>query len=70
MKRLFYYADRYLEKSTWKDLALIKFCLFNRSFSWHMDAIQRQEERRKDCIGCFCGNLYPSYGKVFCRNYG
>ncbi len=29
MKRLFYYADRYLENSTWKDLALIKFCLFS-----------------------------------------
>ena len=28
MKTLFVYADRYLEKSSWKDLALIKFCLF------------------------------------------
>ncbi len=29
MKRLFCYAERYLEKSTWKDLAMIKFCLFS-----------------------------------------
>ena len=28
METLFGYADRYLEKSSWKDLALIKFCLF------------------------------------------
>ncbi len=28
LKTLFGYADRYLEKSSWKDLALIKFCLF------------------------------------------
>ncbi len=29
MKNLFYYADKYLEKSVWKDLAMIKFCLFS-----------------------------------------
>lgn len=26
---LFCYADRYIKKSSWKDLALIKFCLFS-----------------------------------------
>ena len=29
VKKLFGYADRYLEKSDWKDLAMIKFCLFS-----------------------------------------
>ena len=29
MKKLFYYADKYLEKSDWKDLDMIKFCLFS-----------------------------------------
>ena len=29
MKKLFMYADRYLQKSSWKDLALLKFCLFS-----------------------------------------
>ncbi len=29
MKRLFTSADEYLKKSGWKDLALIKFCLFS-----------------------------------------
>lgn len=28
MKCLFSYADKYLQRSSWKDLALIKFCLF------------------------------------------
>lgn len=28
MKCLFTYADKYLKQSSWKDLALIKFCLF------------------------------------------
>lgn len=29
MKSLFDYADMYLQKSDWKDLSLIKFCLFS-----------------------------------------
>lgn len=29
MKKLFMYADRYLQKSSWKDMALLKFCLFS-----------------------------------------
>lgn len=29
MKKLFCYADRYIKKSDWKDLAMLKFCLFS-----------------------------------------
>ena len=29
MKHILEYGDRYLQKSNWKDLALIKFCLFS-----------------------------------------
>lgn len=29
MKRLFDHADKYLKRSDWKDLSLIKFCLFS-----------------------------------------
>lgn len=28
MKQLFDYADKYIKQSTWKDFALLKFCLF------------------------------------------
>ncbi len=28
MKELFHYADKYIRQSTWKDFALLKFCLF------------------------------------------
>ena len=28
MKKLLDYADRYIENSTWKDVAMLKFCLF------------------------------------------
>ncbi|MEY8522309.1 permease of phosphate ABC transporter [bacterium 1XD8-76] len=29
MKKLLDYADRYIENSTWKDMAMLKFCLFS-----------------------------------------
>ncbi len=29
MKKLFCYADRYLERSDWRDIAMLKFCLFS-----------------------------------------
>lgn len=28
MKKLFYYADEYIAESSWRDLAMLKFCLF------------------------------------------
>ena len=32
MKRLFDCADEFLQNSTWRDLALLKFCLFSLGF--------------------------------------
>ncbi len=29
MKKLFGYADEYIRKSDWKDMALVKFCLMS-----------------------------------------
>lgn len=29
MKKLFSYADKYLQKSSWKEMAMLKFCLFS-----------------------------------------
>lgn len=28
MKNVFGYAEKYLQKSSWKDMAMLKFCLF------------------------------------------
>lgn len=28
MKKLFGYAEKYIDRSDWKDLAMLKFCLF------------------------------------------
>ena len=29
MKRMLEYADKYLQKSNWKDIGIIKYCLFS-----------------------------------------
>lgn len=29
MKKLFYYGNLFLSKSDWRDMALVKFCLFS-----------------------------------------
>lgn len=29
MKKLFVYADQYIQESSWKDIAMLKFCLFS-----------------------------------------
>ena len=29
MKKLFYYGDLFMSKSDWRDMALVKFCLFS-----------------------------------------
>lgn len=29
MKKLFDYADQYIQESSWKDMAMLKFCLFS-----------------------------------------
>lgn len=50
MKKLFCYADRYLEKSDWRDIAMLKFCLFSMGI---LVGIRIPEKNRKQagCIG-------------------
>ena len=66
MKRLFNYADRYIKRSDWKDLAMIKFCLF----SIGMIAGMRMPERnRKQAEGIaavvFVATYIPLMAKFF-----
>lgn len=44
MKKLFNYADRYLERCSWKDLAFVKFCLFSMGV---LAGIRISEKNRK-----------------------
>ena len=45
MKRLFDYADRYLQESDWKTIAVLKFCLF----SMGLLAGTYIPQKKKDC---------------------
>lgn len=44
MKRLFDCADEFLQNSTWRDLALVKFCLFSMGL---LVGLQITERRKK-----------------------
>ena len=57
MKKLFCYADRYLEKSDWRDIAMLKFCLFSMGFFAGKG-------------GRLCGDLYSIDGEVYFRDSG
>ena len=51
MSKLFDTADRYLKQATWKDLALIKFCLASIGL---LAGLQIPKEHRKPAaIGAF-----------------
>lgn len=66
MGKLFDYADRYLERSSWKDLAMVKFCLF----SMGVLAGMRISEKNKERAGCiaalvFMATYIPLMAKFF-----
>lgn len=49
MKNLFAIADEYLRQSDWRDLALIKFCLFS------MGVCRRACSQKQKKAGCLSG---------------
>lgn len=54
MKKLFCYADRYIRKSDWKDLAMIKFCLFSMGILAGM----RIPEKNRKQAGWFAAAVF------------
>lgn len=65
MKKLFDYADRYLEKSTWKDIAVLKFCLFSLGI---LAGIQIPKKNKKEAgllaLFVFAVTYLPLMGKL------
>lgn len=45
MKSLFCCADEYLQKSDWKDLALLKFCLFSMGIIAGMQIPEKNKKK-------------------------
>ena len=66
VKKLFGYADRYLEKSDWKDLAMIKFCLFSMGV---LAGMCISEKKRKTAAwiaaAVFAATYIPLMAKFF-----
>ena len=67
MKMLFECADRYLSESTWKDLALVKFCLCATGV---MLGVFIPKEKRAFALGAafavFAVTYVPLMVKFFC----
>lgn len=66
IKRLFDSADRYLEKSDWKDIAVIKFCLC--SLGVMIGTAVPAESKKKAAAGAaavFTATYIPLMGKYF-----
>lgn len=66
MKKLLGYADKYMKQSSWKDLAMIKFCLGSMGV---MIGTSLPEKHRKPAIwiagGVFAATYLPLMAKLF-----
>ena len=59
MEKLFNFGNRYARESTWKDFALVKFCLFSMGLA---AGTQIPEKHKKKAIGaaaCLFAETYP-----------
>lgn len=66
MKRLFVYAEKYIAKSDWKDLAMLKFCLFSMGVLAGM-RIPEEKRRKAGWIAAavFAATYIPLMAKFF-----
>ena len=66
MKKLFCYAEKYIAKSDWKDLAMLKFCLFAMGV---LAGMQISEKNRKQvgwiAVAVFVATYIPLMAKFF-----
>lgn len=66
MKKLFGYAEKYIARSDWKDLAMLKFCLFAMGV---LAGMRIPERNRKQAgwvaIAVFAATYIPLMAKFF-----
>ena len=66
MNKLFYYADKYIEESDWKDLAIIKFCLFSMGILAGIQIPKRSRQQAGWIAGAvFVATYIPLMAKFF-----
>lgn len=52
MKKLFDYADKYIQKSSWRDVAVLKFCLFSMGILAGLQ-IPKKNKKEAEMIAAF-----------------
>ena len=66
MNKLFDFGNRYAKESTWKDFALVKFCLFSMGLA---AGTQISDKHRKKAVGAaacvYAATYIPLMTKVF-----
>ncbi len=66
MKKLFYYADKYIGKSSWKDLAMLKFCLFSMGILAGMRIPEKDRKKAGwTAAAVFVATYIPLMAKFF-----
>ena len=66
MNNLFGYADKYLQKSDWKDIALLKFCLFSMGVIAGMQIPKRNRKQAEGIAAfVFLSTYIPLMAKFF-----
>ena len=65
MKELLDLGNRYADESTWKDFALVKFCLFSMGLAAGMKLPEKYREKALKSAGCvFLLTYVPLMGKL------
>ena len=65
MKELFNLGNRYAQQSTWKDFALVKFCLFSMGLLAGMHMPEKHKKNAaKAAIFAFSATYVPLMAKV------
>ena len=66
MKKLLDLGNRYAEESTWKDFALVKFCLFSMGLAAGTKVPDKHKEKAVGAAACvFAATYIPLMAKVF-----
>lgn len=66
MNKLFDFGNRYAKESTWKDFALVKFCLFSMGLAAGTQIPAKHKKKATGAAACvFAATYIPLMTKVF-----
>lgn len=66
MKKLLDFGNRYAKESTWKDFALVKFCLFSMGLAAGTQVPDKYSKKALGAAACvFVSTYVPLMAKVF-----